>query len=188
MLKIKTAPTIEPVSLLEAQEHLRIDVDDDAGLVTNLITAAREYCEGFQRRAFISQTWYLYLDEWPEYIEVPLPPLQSSGLSITYYDTANAPLAVSSGDYYVDTNSTPGRIILNYGKTWPSTTLRSANGICVEFIAGYGATAATVPASVRQAMLLLIAHWYENREALSEKPLSSVPMAVESLLWMERVF
>lgn len=187
MLKLKTAPTVEPVSLMEAQEHLRLDSDDDAGLVSRLITTAREYCESYQSRAYITQTWYLYLDAWPDYIKVPLPPLQSV-TSIKYYDTSNTESTFSASNYYVDTNSTPGRIVLGYGKTWPSTTLRSANGICVEFVCGYGATPSTVPQSFIQAMLLLIGHWYENREASSEKALIDVPLAVDSLLWTERVF
>jgi len=155
-------------------------------LLSRLITAAREYCESFQNRAFITQTWYLWLDAWPVEIKVPLPPLLSV-TSIKYYDTTNAEATMTASDYYADTNSTPGRVVLAWGKTWPGTTLRPANGICVEFVCGYGATSASVPAAVRQAMLLLIGHLYENREAVSEKPLTQVPMAVESLLWTERV-
>jgi len=187
MLKIKTAPTVEPLSLMEAQEHLRLDVDDDAGLVTRLIKTAREFCESYQNRAFLTQTWYLWLDEWPDYFEIPLPPLISV-TAVTYYNTSNVMATVSAADYYVDSNSEPGEIHLAYGKYWPTTTLREKNGICVEFVCGYGATPSTVPQVVIQAMLLLIGHWYENREALSEKPLSSIPMAVDSLLWQNRCF
>lgn len=156
-------------------------------LLTRLITAARKYCENFQNRAYITQTWYLWLDKWPEYLEIPSPPLISV-TSIKYYDTANTEATVTASDYYVDTNSEPGEIHLAYGKSWPSATLREKNGICVEFICGYGAASTSVPATVIQAILLLLSHWYENREALSEKPLFSIPMAVDSLLWMDRCF
>jgi uncharacterized phiE125 gp8 family phage protein len=154
-------------------------------LLTNLIQAAREYCEGFQNRAYINQTWYLWLDEWPDYFDMPLPPLQSI-TSIKYYDTANAEGTVTATDYFVDTIS--NRVVLAYGHSWPSTTLRAANGICVEYVCGYGATSSSVPMKVRHAMLLLIGYWYENREAGSEKPITTVPLAVDSLLWMERTF
>jgi len=154
--------------------------------ITRLIQAARVYCEGFQNRAFITQSWYLWLDEWPFYIRIPLPPLVSVE-SIKYYDTANTEYTMAAADYYVDAVSQPGEIHLAYGKSWPSVTLREKNGICVEFTAGYGAAAA-VPATVCQAMLLLIGHLYENREVVSEKPLTEVPMAVDSLLWLDRVF
>jgi uncharacterized phiE125 gp8 family phage protein len=156
-------------------------------LLTRLITTARKFCEDFQNRAYITQTWYLWLDEWPEYIEMPKSPLVSV-TSVKYYDTSNTEATMTASDYYVDANSEPGRIVLAYGKTWPSTTLRQANGICVEFVCGYGATSSYVPTTFIQAMLLLISHWYENREALSEKPLSPIPMAVDSLLWQERCY
>ncbi len=46
-------------------------------LITGFITAAREYCEGYQNRAYITQTWELLLDEFPDsVIQIPLPPLQ----------------------------------------------------------------------------------------------------------------
>jgi uncharacterized phiE125 gp8 family phage protein len=156
-------------------------------LITGLIQAAREYCEGFQSRAFITQSWYLWLDAWPEFFEIPMSPLQSI-TSIKYYDTANTEYTLAATEYFVDVNSTPGRVALAYGKSWPSTGLRAVNGICVEFTCGYGATAASVPMAVRQAMLLLIGHWYENREAGADKPLTPIPLAVDSLLWMDRVF
>ena len=40
----------------------------------------------------------------------------------------------------------------------------AALGIEIQFTAGFGAAATDVPAPLRQAILLLVAHWYENRE------------------------
>ena len=97
-------------------------------------------------------------------------------------------MIMDDGDYIVDISSEPGRVVLAYGKSWPSTTLQPANGICIEFDAGYGDAAADVPAAVKQAMLLLIGHLYENREAVTDKSTVVLPMAVESLLWKNRVF
>jgi uncharacterized phiE125 gp8 family phage protein len=171
-------------------------VEDD--LLTGLITAAREDCEDFQRRAYITRTYELYLDAWPEGDEVvlPLPPLQAVN-SIKYYGTdgteytaydPDAEVPVGVDDYIIDISSEPGRVKLAYGKSWPSTILRPANGICVEFDAGYGDAAADVPSAVKQTMLLLIGHLYENRESVTDKSMTVLPMAVESLLWKKRVF
>jgi len=163
-------------------------IEDD--LLNALITTARQYVEDFQNRALNTQTWELWLDAFPgkDYIEIPLPPLQSA--TIKYYDTDDTEAPFSADDYFVDTKSEPGRVVLNYGESWPSTTLRPANGVCVTFVAGYGATASTVPKKVKQAMLLLIGHLYENREAVLTTGMNAVvvPMAVESLLWQNRVF
>jgi uncharacterized phiE125 gp8 family phage protein len=163
-------------------------VEDD--LLTRLITAAREDCEDFQRRAYITRTYELWLDAWPDgdRIEIPMPILQAVN-SVTYYDTNGDDYDLTEDDdFIVDTENEPGQVVLAYGKAWPSITLRPVNGICIEFDAGYGAAAADVPAAVKQAMLLLIGHLYENREAVTEKSTGVLPMAVESLLWKNRVF
>jgi uncharacterized phiE125 gp8 family phage protein len=162
-------------------------VEDD--LLTRLITAAREDCEDFQNRAYITRTYELWLDAWPDgdKITIPMPILQAVN-SITYYDTAGDDKEMDEEDYIVDTASQPGQVVLAYGKSWPSTTLRPVNGICIEFDAGYGVTAADVPMAAKQAMLLLIGHLYENRESVTDKSMTVLPMAVESLLWKNRVF
>jgi uncharacterized phiE125 gp8 family phage protein len=189
-LVLKTAPLIEPLDLDATKLHCRIDSDTEDTLITAYIKAAREYCEGFQNKSYINRTYELWLDEFPndDEIELPMGPLVSvSGIDV--YDTANSKTADTTlTNYFIDTKSNPGRLCLAYGKTWPTTTLRESNSICITFIAGYGSTASSVPESVKQAMLLLISGWYENRESITDKPKSTIPFAVESLLWMDRVF
>lgn len=163
-------------------------------LLNSLITAARQYCETFQRRSYITQTWELWLDAFPSqnYIKIPLPPLQETPTPpvVKYYDVNDTEATFSSSDYFVDTKSEPGRVVLNYSKVWPSTTLRPVNGVCVEYIAGYGDAASTVSKEVKQAMLLLIGALYEQREAITTTGLNinTVPFGVNALLWQDRVF
>ncbi|OPX87737.1 MAG: Phage gp6-like head-tail connector protein [Pelotomaculum sp. PtaB.Bin104] len=188
-LKIKTQPASEPISLAEAKSHLRVDGTDEDTFIDGLISAAREDCEDFQSRAYITQTWELWLDNWPgsDCIDIPLPPLQSI-TSIKYYDTDGTEYTMATVDYFVDTKSYVGRVVLAYGKAWPSTTLRPANGVCIEFVAGYGDAAADLPAAVKQAMLLIIGDLYENREnTVIGKQTNELPMAAKSLLWKNRV-
>lgn len=186
-LKINTQPTTEPVSLDEAKLHLRVDSTDEDVLIQSYIKAARIYAEKFQNRAFVTQTWDLWLDAFPskDYLEIPLPPLQSI-TSIKYYDTANTEATMTASDYFVDVKSDPGRVCLAYGKTWPSTTLRDYNGVDITFVTGYG-VAELVPENVKSAIKLLVGHFYEHREAMTDKSLSEVPMAVESLLMIDRI-
>jgi uncharacterized phiE125 gp8 family phage protein len=165
-------------------------VEDD--YIKSLIKAAREYCQDFQNRAYITQTWELWLDEWPgkDFFKIPLPPLQDI-TEILYYGTDDYEYTMDDDDYFIDDKSEPGRVCLNYGKSWPGVTLRSHNGICITFEAGYGDTAVDVPEKVKQAMLLLVGHWYENREDVVltggiGQPVK-VPRAVDDLLWLERV-
>jgi len=192
---------MEPVSLTEAKAHLRTDgTDEDTfdedTFIEGLIPVAREYCEDFQQRAYITQTWELWLDKWPDkdYIIIPRPPLQVV-TSVKYYGTDNIEYTFAATEYFVDDKNEPGRVVLAYAKSWPLTTLRPVNGVAVQFTAGYPAKegnppdpAGNIPKKIKQAMLLLIGYWYENREAAVIGAVSrEIEFAVHALLWQDRV-
>lgn len=183
-------PAVEPVTLTEAKSHLRVDIDDDDTLITSLITTAREYVELAARRALITQTWRYSLDEWPDshQIEIPRPPLQSVS-SIVYIESDGTSNTWTTDEYDVDTDREPGRVVLAYGESWPSETLRPMSPIQITFVAGYGSSASDVPEIYRQAVLLLVGHWYENREATAVGPIArTIPLAVKSLLGIDRTW
>lgn len=187
-IKIITPPASEPVLPADAVLHCRIDGTDENALVTALIVAAREYCEKYSGRAYITQTIRASFDGWPRFpINLPRPPLASVS-SIKYYGDDNTEYTLDVASYFVDTDSEPGRIALAAGISLPSTTLRDINAVQVTYTAGYG-NAAAVPQRVKQAMLLLIGYWYENREAaISGKVSSEIKFAVHSLLGLDRVW
>jgi uncharacterized phiE125 gp8 family phage protein len=189
-LKLVTAPAAEPLSVSQLKTHLRIDHNDEDDDLEDLIIEARQKLESDMRRAFITQTWRMSLDGWPTLDEIllPRPPLQSV-TSIVYKDSEGTPTTWSSSAYIVDTDSEPGRIVLAYGETWPSLTLYPANPIQVTFVPGYGDGADDVPGNVKRALKLLCGHWYENREGTVSGTIArDIPMAVESLIWMDRNF
>lgn len=180
-------PALEPVHITEAREHLRVDSGDDDSVIEDAIRAAREHIEEAARRALVTQTWKLYLDDWPagDTIVLPRPPLQSVS-SLKYTDKDGVQTTWDSSNYLVDTASEPGRIVLAYGVSWPSVTLRPMNPIEVTFVAGYGNSDA-VPQRWKRAILLLTGHWYENREATITGTIArSIPFAVESLINLDR--
>jgi uncharacterized phiE125 gp8 family phage protein len=191
VIKQTVAPASEPVSLVEAKLHLRVDISDDDAYITGLITAARIYFEATARRALISQTWRLSLDAWPcsDEIALPRPPLQSV-TSIIYKDDVGAQTTLASASYIVDTDSEPGRVVLAYGESWPSGVLYPANPIQITYVAGYGDEGSDVPEQVRQAIKLLVSHWYENREPVvaSGAVPKAIPLGVDSLIWLNRAY
>lgn len=166
-LSLVTPPTIEPVTLSEAKLAMRVDIDDDDTLIEFYITAARRWIEEVcrPRLAMLTQTWKYVSDEYPasDTVELPVYPLLSV-TSVTYTDEADATTIVASSNYVVDVISEPGRIRLKSTASWPSVTLQVVNGFAVTFVAGFGAAASAVPAELRQAIQLLVAHQYENRE------------------------
>lgn len=165
-LTLITAPASEPVTVAEAKAHCRVDISDDDTLIERLITAARRRVEHDCLHALLTQTWELVLGGFPDSdrIELPYPPLQSI-TSVTYINSANASTVWGSSNYHADTDRTPGRLVAAYGVSWPSFTPRPYSAVKVRYVAGWTA-AANVPAELRQALLLLVAHWYEQREAV----------------------
>jgi uncharacterized phiE125 gp8 family phage protein len=182
-IKIITGPASEPVSLAEAKTQCRVDVTDDDALLTGLIVVAREEVERRTWHAVISQTLELVLDGWPSgsYIELPRPPLVSVS-SVKYRTSAGVETTWSSVNYIAGADHIPGRLVLADGASWPSGDLYPTEAIRIRYVAGY-TNAAVVPQSLKLAMLLLIAHWYENREAVvtSGAVPKDVPFGVEAL-------
>lgn len=188
ILKRTVEPTSEPVSLTEAKAHMRVDIGDDDTLISSLIKAAREYVEDASHRALMTQTWRLSLDQWPSSDEIllPRPPLVS--VTITYTGSDNTVNTLGGSVYALDTDSEPARVKLVHGENWPSGTLATTSPIKITYIAGY-ASAALVPQQFKQAILLLAAHWYENRETtLSGSIIRDIPFSVQALINLNRAF
>jgi uncharacterized phiE125 gp8 family phage protein len=148
--------------------------------IEELITSAREECEDITGRAFATQTIEVYLDSFParDYIELPMPPLQSVA-SFKYTDyMGKETTLIENTDYIVDADSEPGRIILPYSKSWPSVTLHPKNPIVITIVTGYSSEQ-PIPKSLIQAMKIYIGYFYDNRSAEDDK---NVRRALESKL------
>lgn len=175
-----TPPSAEPVTLVEAKSHLREDGDGQDTLIESLITAARELVEGSTGRVLMPCVIRQYFDEFDEcgYLRLSPVPVRSIA-SIAYLDTNGDEQELDQADCGVDVVSEPARLeIPNAG--WPAT-YDVINAVWVNVNAGY-ADAASVPRALKQAILLLVGHWYENREAINiGNIVADLPLAVDSL-------
>jgi len=181
-LVLTAAPALEPVSVSEAKDYLRVDSAVEDPVVASLILAARLHIEGALDIAMVTQSWSLFLDGWPEdgRVSIPLGPLKSVD-SVKVYDADDTAQTVSPQTYAVDLSSLRPRLVRQAGAVWP-TPGRAANGIEIALTAGYGDTTDKVPQPIRQAVLMLAAHWYEQREpVVFEKP-DELPHGVADLL------
>jgi uncharacterized phiE125 gp8 family phage protein len=181
-LRLITAPASYPVTLDEAKAHCRVDSVEDDTLIDGLIAAATDHIELYTGRAIMSQTWELVLDQFSDAIMLPKGPVTAI-TSVKYYDTAEAEQTVSVVNYALDSASDPQWLVKASDYTWP-TVSDGVNNVIVRFVAGYS----TVPPSIRAAALLLIGQWYDNRAAVTEKPLIAMPNAVADLLANYRAF
>lgn len=190
--KVTVAPAVEPITIEEAREQCRVTTSDDDRTIERLISAAREYVESFTRRALIHRTMELRLRHFPrsksDPIYLPRPPY-SSMTTLEYRVPASGsftPLAEGM-DFDVDDASEPAEVHPAYQTTWP-TARDVFDGVRATYVAGYGATPETVPDALRQAVALLVANLYENREpTVAATMVRSVPMTVSSLLWPFRL-
>lgn len=170
-----TAPAAEPIALTEAKAHLRVDSTDDNDLITLLITVARQAAEHELQRSLITQTWEIKFDFFPLVIDLPWGPIITIG-GVSYYDLAGVEQTLASTAYTLDAVSSPARIVPAYGTIWPDTQ-DIINAVRVRYNAGYGTAGSSVPAAIRQWMLLQIGAMYENRQASGAVQTYALPWA-----------
>jgi uncharacterized phiE125 gp8 family phage protein len=176
-----TAPVGYPVTLAQAKAQTRVDFDDEDTLMDALITAASDAVEDMSGRPLLTQTWRVATGK-PErrvYLRAPVQAITS----IQYYDATNTLQTADAADYLLISDD--DRAWIEPLSGWPSLCDR-ADAFRVTFTAGYGA-ADDVPLALRQAILMLVAHFYEHREAVSDMSLREAPMAVEMLIGTKRV-
>lgn len=213
---VETQPTAEPVSVTDMKNFLRVENDVDDILIAVLITAGRELCEAFLNRSLCNKGYLMTLDSFPYYtdtvcsqnayppsyysypqysttlwnysqmIKLFAPPLVSV-TNIKYIATDGTEVTLlPNTDFIVDTVNEPARIFPLQGQQWPPC-LYVPNAVKIRYVAGFGATAALVPARVKMALMALVANWYENREAASAVQMTEIPNHVQALLWSNRV-
>jgi uncharacterized phiE125 gp8 family phage protein len=184
LIPVRTvAPSELPVSVVAAKAHLRIDHNDEDAVVEGLIRAAASYLDGNDGvlgKAIVNQTWQVDMSAFADPVRLPLTPVQSV-TSITYFDALNATQTVPPANYALFADVLGSYVQPIGGAAWPAVYAR-ADAIRITFVAGYG-PAAAVPEAITQLILLLVGHWYENREAVVVGPsVAPLPMAVEALL------
>jgi uncharacterized phiE125 gp8 family phage protein len=169
-IRVITPPSVEPITLVEAKAHLRVDHTDDDTLIQGLIAASRTSCENWTGRAFITQTLELVIDDFPsDEILIPKPPLQSV-TSIKYDDADGVEQTLGTLLYAVDNVSQPGWVVPS-SEGWPTSIWDGINSVRIRYVAGYDPgtdspidLAANVPASIKAAMFLLLGQLYDQRE------------------------
>lgn len=143
--QVVTPPAVEPVTLTEVKSQTRVDFTTDDALLTSLITVARERVEGFLGYRLVATVldYYLSLNGFPasDFIELPGGRLISIA-SLKYTDADGVETTWDAANYFAATAREPGALVLAYGVTWPSVTLKPAEAIVVRYSVGQGAVSA----------------------------------------------
>lgn len=163
-LVMTSGPLAEPVSVADAKAHMRVDSTAEDALIASLIVTSRLHIEAALGLALLTQAWSYFIDAWPRSREIvlPLKPVQAiATVRVWAQDGTSQTLAAET--YTLDGEGMPPRLVLSRSAAPPAPG-RSASGIEIAFSAGFGDAGIDVPAPIRQALLLLVAHWFENRE------------------------
>ena len=172
------SPATEVLTLEDVKNHLKIvaeDTDYD-DLIPLWIKAARERAENYLRMLLVAREVVAYADTFVSEYELNLFPINSI-THIKYYDGDNVLTTLSTDDYISDLVSDIPRIEI----TDVPQVYDKYNSVVITLNVGYN-TVAAVPQQIKQAMLILCAHFDQNREILSEKQLYEVPMTAKWLM------
>jgi len=186
-----TGPVLEPVTLDELKNHLRLStvltVED--ALLNSYITVARKQAENFTRRQLCDATWRLILPGFPYStyaLELPRPPLTtvSSEITVGYMDSSYSTQALGTTFYTVDYNSVLPRIYpsknSSHENSWGDIDLASVyNAVVIDYVSGYSSastgTAVRVPEEIQVWIKMKAGMLYNYREPVTLDDYRRIP-------------
>lgn len=155
-MQLFTAPASPVVSLADLKAHLRVDHNDEDGLIQSLEAAAVAYLDGYGGilgRAIKQQVWRWQVQAWGVY-DLPLPDV--SAVAVSYVSGGEMPAtAVLLGNGRVEISGPEAdRIYINMTCAMPARYLPT----------------------VEMAVKLIVSHWYDDRAA------GAIPVSADVLV------
>jgi len=146
---VKTAPTVEPISLNEARRQLRLDPGDDDDFLDIIIPKARDAVENFCNRFFTSQV-----------VELVIEPGDSLTVNLGYPDL----VSVDSFKYYDEdfTETTLGVSEYTFLSAFNAVRLDSSV-VAYRYVVEVTTGAPVEFEGAKTAMLLMLNDLYEMR-------------------------
>mgnify|MGYP003650055718 FL=1 len=179
--KVDTASSTAIVATSVAKAHLKVDISDDDSLIANLVAAATQAAEDYTNRYFMQATITMKADTWDDIETLYKSPVDSI-THIKYYDTNDSLQTLAASVYLADLYSMPARISLMPDESFPDLSSRKM-AVEVKYVVGEGTTTDTISDIVKQAVLLMVGHWYEHRSSvISGKTAMEIPMTSQMLL------
>ncbi len=201
-----------PVTLAEAKLHCRVDNSDEDTAISDLIVSASEYVADIAWISLQKTTWELVLPcfpggglsalrldpatlalfpgvaerrgvRHPAQIRLPRGPLVSID-SIAYVDADGNDGSIDEDLVQISSTDDDDLLAPTPGGSWPAVQAGNLEPVVIRYTAGYdGTTGHVAPLQAKQAIKLVVAHWYEHREAvtMNEVP-AELALAVRALV------
>jgi len=165
------------ISLSDVKEFIRVDHSDEDTTILAIIDAATQAVQDYTGRHFVSSPYTVVLDA---FYNCEFPTVVTSISSVTYYDSANDLQTLDASKYFYDVMREPARIKFIDA---PNTYENRFNSVTINGNTGKQATP-----TIKQAIKLLIGHYYENRRSVifGASP-KELPLGIAALLNPSRV-
>lgn len=172
-----TSPSavVEPVSLYEMREHLRIDHDEEVAYIMGCISAARAAAEQQIDSIIARRQYRLTLDDFAPFIELPFRTVDAESVAIEYTDANAQTQTFIAFDYVTENEIVFLRPDLN--AQWP-TTESGRDKVRISFYAGYS----DVPQDIKHAIMLIGAALHDQRRDHTAQALRTAPTSSHMLL------
>ncbi len=171
-MRVRTVsgPAVEPVSYADVKAHLRLDDDAERPWIVNQIAAARIYAERLMQRSLVNRVLELSFDEGDTAgtgVVLPRGPV----VAVTSITDKNG-ATVAAASYELRYRADVVHVHFKTSPQWP---------VVITYTAGYGPAGTDVPADIRLAMLLHVAHAFRHREATSDRPQHHVAHGLDAV-------
>lgn len=192
MLKhIISDPELEPVSPEELKEHTYIDSTDEDTYLSNLLRRARARLESDTDRLLVQQSWSVVFSQFTKELLLPNGPLIEV-LRVEYLNKEGTYTEVNPSTYRIVTHGLTPKLVLAFNQQWPIVEVSSPDAVKVDYVVGHipvkdGALDIENASDLgrvelaKQAILILAADWYANREDSAPVKLYSAPNAYKAL-------
>ena len=207
--------TVElPITLAEIKQHLIVEHDEDDALITRYLIAAMDYAEPRTELSTRVKRYRVLGRCWPcDGVLLPHGPVRRVE-SVTYLDSENELQTLAADTFGIYQHY--GQQVLEFHDIPPSVGSHRRDAVSVQYLAGYGTLAdevadsygfpytlpfvlgdagmnviqanARIPERIKQAIFMLVGHWYENRETVVVGTISGpLAVAADDLLHSARV-
>jgi uncharacterized phiE125 gp8 family phage protein len=179
--QVITPASTYPVSLTEAKSHLKVDTTADDTYITSIIKAATQLSEEYTNRFFIDTVIEQTCSDFAQ-LQTLFKSKVSAVAHVKYYDSDNSLQTLSATIYDTQLKYEPSQIQLADDKSFPEITKRN-DAVVARYTVGYGSAASDVPEIIKQAILLTIGNFYQNRNSVVIGRIATeLPMNVKWLL------
>ena len=201
MLRVVTKASTLPVSRADAMAQCRIDDSADTAqleLLDSYIEGATQAVASAASLTLQPTTFEQRVDAWPcgRAISLETGPVREVE-SVTYLDADGVEQTVAGDDWFLVETSEGGDLYFQPAFSSPALASQ-ASAVRVRFVAGFNDPAASegddaldLPRQARQAILLLVADWFANRETAVVGDVTNetrVAIAFERLVGQIRVY